>query len=237
MEAIGRLAGGMAHALNNLMTTALGYSEIMLGSMKPGAPYFTNMQEIKRSATRTMTLTQKLLAFSRKQILALYPVDLNVLVSRLAPAIRLLHPGVRLDLVLEPALGVTRVEPNQLEQSISTLARNACDAMPDGRTVTIQTANVELDQDYTRLHPEIQPGPYVVLAVSDAGTGMDPEAISNLFEPFYTNDSAVGAGLGLAAAYGFVKQCDGDIDVRSRLEIGTTFRIFLPRNGSEAGKP
>ena len=229
MEAIGRLAGGLAHTLNNLMTVVLGHSELMLNDMKPGDPFLSNAQEIKRSATQTAKLTKKLLAFSRKQILTLRRVDLNVVVNELAQAVQNLQDGVRLDLSLEPALGLAKVDPDQLEEALLTLVRNACQAMAFAGRVTIRTANVELGQDYTQDHPEVQPGPYVLLAVSDTGMGMSQEAISSLFEPFYTKEFGMGAGLGLAAVYGFVKQCGGDIEVRSEMAKGTTFCLYLPR--------
>jgi two-component system cell cycle sensor histidine kinase/response regulator CckA len=229
MEAIGQLAGGVAHAFNNLMTTVLGHSELMLQSMEPDDPYFASAYEIKKSATRTAALTQKLLAFSRKQLLTLRSLDLNALVGGLQRILRHLQAGVQFDLNLEPQLGTTKADPAQLEDAILTLARNACEAMPDGGRLTIQTANVELGQDYTHDHPEVRSGSYVLLAVSDTGAGMSPEAISHLFEPFFTNKAGVGAGLGLAAIYGFVKQCGGDIDVHSEMDEGTTFRVYLPR--------
>jgi PAS domain S-box-containing protein len=239
MEAIRRLAGGAAHALNNLMTVVLGHAEIMLNGMKPGDPFIANAREIQLSAARTATLTQKLLAFGRMQSLSLRLVDLNAVVCGLAPVLLHMQDGVQLDLNLEPGLGSTKADPDQLEQAILTLVRNACEAMPRGGQVTIQTANVELGHYYTHDHPEVRPGSYVMLSVSDTGVGMGQQAISHLFEPFNTKDGGVGAGLGLAAVYGFVKQCGGDIDVRSRPEKGTTFCLYLPResDGVEKGKP
>jgi two-component system, cell cycle sensor histidine kinase and response regulator CckA len=234
LEAIGRLAGGVAHALNNLMTTALGHSEIMLDGMKPDNPFLESAQAIKRSAARTATLTQRLLAFARKQLLRLRPVNLNTVISHLAQAVRYMHGNVRLDLILEPGLGSTNTDADQLEEALLTLVRNASEAMPHGGRVTIQTANVELGQDCTNDHPEVRPGPYVLLAISDSGVGMAQDAINHLFEPFYTKETGIGAGLGLAAVYGFVKQCGGDIEVRSQPEKGTTFRLYLPR---EVGRP
>jgi len=232
LEAVGRLAGGVAHVLNNLMTAVLGYSQIMLDDMKPGDTFFESAQAIKKSATRTATLTQKLLAFGRKQFLTLRPVDLNALVGGMAKVVQYMQ-GVQLGLSLEPGLRPTRTDPDRLEEAILTLVRNACEAMPDGGQVTIQTANVELGQDYTDDRPEVRPGPYVLLAVSDTGVGMGQEEISHMFEPFYTKEADVGAGLGLAAVYGLVKQCGGDIEVRSQPEKGTTFRLYLPRDEEE----
>ncbi len=230
LEAIGRLAGGVAHSLNNLMTVVLGHSEFMLAGMTPADPFFVSAQEIERSAARTVTLTQKLLAFGRKQNLTLRPMDLNAVVGGLAPVIRHMKGDVQLDLNLEPGLGRTRADLDQLEEVILTLVRNACNAMPHGGRVTIQTANIEFGQDCTHGHPEVRTGPFVLLAVTDTGVGMGQEAISHLFEPFYTREPGVGAGVGLAAVYGFVKQCGGDIDVRSEPEKGTTFCLYLPRD-------
>jgi signal transduction histidine kinase len=229
MEAIGRLAGGVAQALNNLMTVALGHTEIVLGGMKPADPYFASIQEIKRSVTRTATLTQKLLAFGRKQVLTLRTVDLNAVVVELEKVLRDMQDGVGLELILEPRLGPMRADSDQLEEAILTLARNACNSMQHGGRVTIQTANVELGEDYSHEHPEVRPGPYVLLTVSDTGVGMDQEAMSHVFEPFYTTEAELGAGLGLAAVYGFVKQCGGEIEVRSRPALGTTFRLYMPK--------
>jgi PAS domain S-box-containing protein len=232
LEAIARLAGGVAHAFNNLMTTVLGHSEIMLSGMKPGDPFFASAQEIKRSATRTAALTQKLLAFGRKRNFTLCAVNVNAVVIGLAQVIQHMQGGVRLDLSLDPGLGPTRADQVLLEEVILILCRNACEAMPNGGRVTIQTANVELGQDYADDHPEVQSGPYILLAVSDTGVGMGQETLSHLFEPFYTKEAGVGAGLGLATVYGIVKQCGGDIDVRSQPEKGTTFRLYFPRESS-----
>jgi signal transduction histidine kinase len=239
MEAIGRLAGGVAHSFNNLMTTALGHCDLMLHGMKPSDRLFANAQAIRMSVARTVKLTQQLLAFGRKQFLALSRVDLNAVVGDLEAVVRHMRGGVRLDLDLQPELGLTRADRDPLEEAILTLVRNACDAMPQGGRLTVRTANVELGLDYTHDRPEVRVGSYVLLAVSDTGVGMAQEAISHLFEPFNSKELGVGAGLGLAAVYGFVKQCGGDIDVRSQPEQGTTFHIYLPREeaGSENGKP
>jgi signal transduction histidine kinase len=230
MEAIGRLAGGVAHALNNLMTAALCHSEIMIAGMKPSNSFITNAREIKKVATRTSDLTQKLLAFSRKQLLNMRRMDLNAVVGRVARIQENTQCGDRLTFRLEPLLGSTRADPIQLDEALFTLVRNACEAMPHGGPIIIETANVELGKDYANDHPEIQPGPYVLLAVSDTGVGMGQEAISHLFEPFNTHEAGVGAGLGLAALYGFVKQCCGDVEVRSQPDEGTTLRLYFPRD-------
>lgn len=229
MEAIGRIAGGVAHSLNNLTTTVLGHSEIILRDMKSEDPDYRSIVAIKRSATRTASLVQKLLAFGRKQNLTMTSVHLNDVVCGLALLLRNLQAGVRLELDLDPTLGRTKADAQQLEEAILTLARNACEAMPNGGSVQIRTANVELDKDYSRNHPEVPVGPYVLLEVSDSGIGMSADALSHLFMPFFTESASVGAGLGLAAVFGFVKQCGGDIEVQSQPEIGTTFRLYLPR--------
>ena len=211
----------------------------MLDGMKPGDTFYASAQAIEKSAIRTATLTQKLLAFSRKQLLTLRQVDLNAVVTGLAQAVQNMQGGVRLGLSLEPGLRPTRTDPDRLAEAILTLVRNAWEAMPHGGLVAIQTANVELGQDYTHDRPEVRPGPYVMVAVSDTGVGMGQEAISHMFEPFYTTEAGVGAGMGLAAVYGLVKQCGGDIEVRSEPGTGTTFRLYLPREGggSEEDKP
>jgi signal transduction histidine kinase len=233
MEAVGRLAGGVAHALNNLMTTVLGYSEIMLGKMESGHPFFAFVQEIKRSSSRTAALTQKLLAFGRKQLLTLRRVDLNSVLAGLEPVVRALLGRVHLEMNLATNLASTRADQDHLEEAILVLVRNALDAMPQGGRMTLQTANVELDEAYVQVHPEVHPGSYVMLSISDTGTGMDEESLVRLFEPFYSSKNfGSDSGLGLAAVYGFVKQCGGDIEVQSVLHEGTTFRLYLP--GDEA---
>lgn len=229
LETIGRLAGGVAHAFNNLMTIVLGHSDIMMREMKPGNSFFASAQEIHRSAMRTATLAQKLLAFGRKQLLTNRYVDLTELVLSLAPAIRLMKTGVRLDLRLSSSPCPTLVDKDQLEEALMILVRNACDAMPEGGKLTLRTKNVELDQHATYHHPEVQPGPYVTLSVTDTGAGMTPEALESLFEPFVTLSPGADGGLGMASVYGFVKQSGGDVEVRSELSQGTTFRLLLPR--------
>jgi two-component system, cell cycle sensor histidine kinase and response regulator CckA len=232
LEAIGRFAGGVAHSLNNLMTVVIGHSEIVLGNMESGNPHRASIQEIMRSATRTATLTRKLLAFGRRQVLRLRSVDLNAVVRELEKGLRDLHDGIDVELILEPRLGAALADSEQLQESLLTLVDNACNAIQNGGRVTIQTANVELGEDFHHDHPEVQPGPYVLLAVADNGIGMDQEAMSRLFEPFYTKEVELGTGMGLAAVYGFVKQSGGEIEVRSQPNMGTTFRLYLPRKSA-----
>ncbi len=233
MEAVGRLAGGVAHSLNNLMTTVLGYSDFMLENMTPSDPFFAGVQEIKRSSSRTAALTRKLLSFSRQQLLTLRPVDLNHIVSGLEQTIRAMLGRVSLEINLAPGLATTKADQDQIEEAILALVRNALDAMPDGGHVTIQTKNVTLSAYYIAAHPEVRPGPYVMFAISDTGRGMDEEALGHLFEPFYSSkDASSGGGLELAAIYGYIKQCSGDIAVESVLNEGTTFRLYLPSEGA-----
>ena len=212
---------------------------MMLRRMKPNDPLMPNAEAIRMSVSRTVTLTQKLLAFGRKQFLALRRVDINTVIGDLDVVVRKMLSGVRLDLILDPELGLARADQDQLEEAILTLVRNSCTAMPHGGQLTIQTANVEFGENYARDHPEVRPGPYVLMAVSDTGMGMGQEEISHLFEPFHTTTARVGAGLAMAAVYGFIKQSGGDIEVRSQPEHGTTFRIYLPRDArvTEMSKP
>ncbi len=235
MEAVGRLAGGMAHSLNNLMTTVLGHGEITLDRMRPSDPSFASVQEIMRASTRTAALTQKLLAFGRKQLLTLRPLSLTAVVSELEPTLRAIVGRVRLELELDPGVTLTKTDPDHLEKTVLTLVRNALDAMPDGGTLTIQTCGVDLGEDYAHDHPEVSPGRYVLLAVSDTGTGMDEESLGHLFEPF-VRELISGSGLGLAAVYGFMKQCGGDIGVQSVVDEGTSFRLYFPAHAGDEAK-
>jgi len=230
MEAVGRLAGGMAHSLNSLMTTVLGHCEITLGQMRPTDPSFASLREIMRASTRTAALTQKLLAFGRRQLLTLRPLNLSAVVGELEPTLRAMLGRVRLELHLDSRVAPTMTDPDHAEKTILTLVRNALDAMPDGGTLTIRTSGVELGEDYVHDHPEVRPGSYVLLSVSDTGTGMDVETVDHLFDPF-VRQLGSGSGLGLAAVYGFVKQCGGDVAVESVLNKGTTFRLYFPRHG------
>jgi two-component system cell cycle sensor histidine kinase/response regulator CckA len=231
MEAVGRLAGGMAHDFNNLLMVISGYAEVILDQLDSGNPLHGRITAIQQAADRATTLTRQLLAFSRKQILELKVVELNAIVSDME---RLLRPliGENIELItrLGNGLGRTRADSGQIEQVIMNLVVNAKDAMPRGGRIQIQTANVDLDDSYRREHTYIQPGPYVMLAVSDNGTGMDKETLSRIFEPFFTTkEKGKGTGLGLSTVYGIVKQSGGYIFAHSELGHGTTFRIYLPR--------
>jgi PAS domain S-box-containing protein len=231
MEAVGRLAGGVAHDFNNLLTVINGYSGLAFNRLKANDPSRRLLSEIQKAGERAANLTHQLLAFSRKQVLQPQVVSLNILLSELFKLLqRLLGEDIELALVLDPALGLAKVDPGQFEQTIINLAVNARDAMVKGGRLTIETYNIELDEDYAQSHPEVKPGRYVLVAVSDSGQGMDEATKARIFEPFFTTKALdKGTGLGLAIVYGFVKQSGGHIDVYSELELGTSFKVYLPR--------
>jgi len=230
MEAIGRLAGGVAHDFNNLLMVISGYSEFLLERLGPDPGLRGPAQEISNAAQRATSLTRQLLAFSRKQILTPKVLDLNEIVTEnLKMLTRMI--GEDLDLVMVPGseLGAVRADPGQIEQVIMNLAVNARDAMPQGGKLTIETANVVLDEAYARAHTPLEPGEYIMLAISDTGLGMDAETQTRIFEPFFTTKGTKGTGLGLSTVYGIVKQSGGFIFVESEPGHGTTFRMYFPR--------
>jgi len=231
MEAVGRLAGGIAHDFNNILTAITGYADLLLEDLGPKDPRRQDAEEIHRAADRAAGLTRQLLAFSRQQVLQPRVVDVNKLVSELEKMLRrLLGEDVKLATALSPIVGRVRADPGQLEQVIMNLAVNARDAMPTGGKLTIETADVRIDGANAGDHYPAPPGDYVMLAVSDTGTGMDPETQAHLFEPFFTTkEKGKGTGLGLATVYGIVKQSGGFIWVSSTLGAGSTFKIYLPR--------
>ena len=237
MEAIGRLAGGIAHDFNNLLMVISGYSEFLLDRLGPDPELRGPAQEISSASERATSLTRQLLAFSRKQMLTPKVIDLNgVVTESLKMLTRLI--GEDIDLVMIPAseLGPVKADPGQIEQVIMNLAVNARDAMPHGGRLTIETANVTLDEAYARMHAPVQPGDYTMLAITDTGVGMDNETQSRIFEPFFTTKGMKGTGLGLSTVYGIVKQSGGYIWVYSELGKGTSFKIYLPHvTTDEAG--
>jgi len=231
MEAVGRLAGGVAHDFNNILTAIGGYTDLLLEDLPLDDPRRQDVDEIHRAADRAAALTQQLLAFSRRQVLQPKVIDLNALVSNVEKLLgRLIGADVQLATALADEVGRVRADPGQLEQVIVNLAVNARDAMTGGGRLTIETRNVDLDAAYAAEHRTVVPGPYVVIAVSDTGTGMSADTQSHMFEPFFTTkEVGKGTGLGLATVYGIVKQSGGSIWVYSELGHGTTIKVYLPR--------
>ena len=232
MEAIGQLAGGIAHDFNNLLTAILGYSELLLSRQDMAdSTAREDVEEIKRAAERAGALTRQILAFSRRQAMCPSVVSLNEVLAGMEPLLRRTL-GEDIDLVSQgtPDLAQVEADVNQFEQVILNLAVNARDAMREGGRLTLETANVELDEEYCQMHPEVTPGHYVMLSVSDTGMGMDESVRKRVFEPFFTTKApGEGTGLGLATAYGIVKQSGGNIFVYSEPGQGTSFKIYLPR--------
>jgi two-component system, cell cycle sensor histidine kinase and response regulator CckA len=231
MEAVGRLAGGVAGDFNNVLTVITGYAELMRGEIPSSSPTRRYVDEIIYAAERAAALTRHLLAFSRGTSVQTRVLDLNSVITGMKPMLeRLLGQNIELILLNSPHLGRVKADPAQIEQIIVNLASNSRDAMPGGGKLVIETANVDLEEGSSAKNLGIRPGKYVMLAVSDTGIGMDPETRSRLFEPFFTTKApGKGSGLGLATVYGSIKQADGQVTVYSQPHCGTIFEVYLPR--------
>ena len=231
MEAVGRLAGGVAHDFNNLLTAISGYSDLLLHRLPDYSTLRRDVEEIRKAGDRAAALTRQLLAFSRRQVLQPKVLDLNAVVTKMGQMLRRrIGEDIALSTALSPSLSRVKADPEQIEQVIVNLVVNARDAMPDGGGITIATADAELSPAYAAAHPEVHPGPHVLLSVADTGQGMSDETQAHLFEPFFTTkERGKGTGLGLATVYGIVQQSGGHIRVNSAADRGTTFLIYLPR--------
>jgi two-component system cell cycle sensor histidine kinase/response regulator CckA len=230
MEALGRLAGGIAHDFNNITTAILGFAEFLSGALETNDPRREDAQEIQRAGLRAAELTKQLLAFSRQQVIEVRTLQLNEVVKHTERLLqRLLGEDIDLVTILAPDLGWVESDPGQVEQALVNLAVNARHAMPGGGKLTIETGSVVLDEHYAALHSDARPGPHIMLAVSDSGSGMTPEVASRVFEPFFTTKPrGQGTGLGLATVYGIVRQSGGHVAVYSELGRGTVFKLYFP---------
>jgi two-component system cell cycle sensor histidine kinase/response regulator CckA len=231
MEAVGRLAAGVAHDFNNLLTAIIGYSQLIQRRFPPDHPVSEDAGEVLGAAERAASLTRQLLIFSRQQVLDPRVLDLNGIVSGMDRMLRRLIDA-DIDLLTVPALDLGRVkaDPGHIEQVLVNLVVNARDAMPSGGRLTIETANIELDESHVQDHPPAQPGRYILLAVTDSGCGMDAKTQARIFEPFFTTkEVGKGTGLGLSTVHGIVQQCGGIVDVYSEIGVGSVFKIYLPR--------
>lgn len=235
LESVGRLAGGIAHDFNNMLTAINGYSDLTLRRLDADDPLRHNVEEIKKAGERSAALTHQLLAFSRQQVLQSKVLDLNEIITDTAQMLkRLIGEDIQLNTVLSSELGRVETDPGQLAQVLMNLAVNARDAMPEGGNLTIETANLQLDEEFVTRQFSIKPGSYVLLAVNDTGTGIDAETQQHIFEPFFTTkEIGKGTGLGLATVYGIVKQSGGYIRVHSEIGHGASFNIYLPRIDEE----
>jgi two-component system cell cycle sensor histidine kinase/response regulator CckA len=231
MEAVGMLAGGIAHDFNNLLTIITGYSQLLLSSIPESDRNRSAIEQIMKAGDRAAALTRQLLAFSRRQVMQPKVLDLNLLVNGMAVMLRrLIGEDIELRLDLRKELGRVHADPGQVEQVIMNLVVNARDAMPKGGILTVETANTDLDASYTKPHIAVKPGAYIMLAVSDNGTGMDEGTRAHLFEPFFTTKGqGRGTGLGLSTVFGIVRQSGGNVEVYSEPGTGTSVKLYFPR--------
>jgi two-component system, cell cycle sensor histidine kinase and response regulator CckA len=236
MEAIGQLAGGIAHDFNNLLVVISGNADLVSDALNPHDEIQADVREIQRAADRAANLTRQLLTFARRQASALQMLNLNDLIREIDKLLRrLIREDILLQTSLAPDLWLVQADPGQIEQVIMNLVINARDAMPQGGRMTIESSNVVLDQEYARTRPMIMPGPQVLLAVSDTGSGMTEEVLQHAFEPFFTTkEPGQGTGLGLATCYGIIKQHGGSVELYSEVGNGTSVKVYLPRAGGAA---
>ena len=230
MEAIGRLAGGVAHDFNNLLAVISGYSDLLLDSVGSSDPNRAKLEKIKQAANSAASLTRQLLMFSRQQVIQPLILDINQIVANTEKMVRrLIKENIEFTVMLDPTLARVRADCGQIEQIILNLVVNARDALPHGGKLSIQTSNVRVDEDSIPAGAGILPGRFVLLEVTDTGTGMDQRTQAHIFEPFFTTKAlGKGTGLGLATVYGIVKQSNGHIEVRSRLGHGSSLKVYLP---------